>query len=156
MVRLKVVTSYDHQSNYHLSFNSNMVRLKVRILHTMRVGLWSFNSNMVRLKEEKHQSELKALGFQFQYGTIKRIGRMGDEWQLDKFQFQYGTIKSKVCEKNMTAKECFNSNMVRLKVQRHRDSEVFVWFQFQYGTIKRNVPIVVYCSFLVSIPIWYD
>ena len=33
-------------------FNSNMVRLKARLLNWLREAILNFNSNMVRLKEE--------------------------------------------------------------------------------------------------------
>ena len=53
-----------------------------------------FNSNMVRLKEIPKLLIFHTREFQFQYGTIKSLSRLG-----------FGSILS-----------CFNSNMVRLKV----------------------------------------
>ena len=54
------------------------------------------------------------------------------------FQFQYGTIKSYAKEVQGSRRFlCFNSNMVRLKVEpiitELTEGEMF---QFQYGTIK--------------------
>ena len=49
---------------------------------------------MVRLKVIGHLLIINSPGFQFQYGTIKRIVAMSAESVGSLFQFQYGTIKS--------------------------------------------------------------
>ena len=82
--------------------------------------------------------------FQFQYGAIKSFP-------------QYGAIKSQRQNTSKVFTECFNSNMVRLKVKER--------FQFQYGAIKSHVDTVCFNSNMVrlketnvnqEIPIWCD
>ena len=53
----------------------------------------SFNSNMVRLKVAPNLPFYLQPLFQFQYGTIKRGASPSPIGWLDMFQFQYGTIK---------------------------------------------------------------
>ena len=53
------------------------------------------------------------------------------------FQFQSGTIKSEIDEYEKVIFSCFNSNLVRLKVNKVIVMKDFVIkFQFQSGTIK--------------------
>ena len=54
--------------------------------------------------------------FQFQYGAIKRIKRLGVNKDLTRFQFQYGAIKSNSAKTSAGVLGYFNSSMVRLKV----------------------------------------
>ena len=57
---------------------------------------------MVRLKDaENWQAKFKSLGFQFQYGTIKRLAPVISILAALIFQFQYGTIKSLVQIENV-------------------------------------------------------
>ena len=115
MVRLKVA-SQQGQICLLLRFNSNMVRLKddrVAITLSAEKGFNSnmvrlkegyrkigyhyvvrFNSNMVRLKAEALFNKVASLGFQFQYGSIKRLALLRDLYDNARFQFQYGSIKS--------------------------------------------------------------
>ena len=99
----------------------------------------------------------KIIKFQFQYGTIKRNTPKKSLADVPRFQFQYGTIKRENPDLSDYTKECFNSNMVRLKVNcrllKRRWKNVF---QFQYGTIKRGVFLLTLFLVNVSIPIWYD
>ena len=78
--------------------------------------LASFNSNMVRLKVHCKVRKLISLMFQFQYGTIKSGSRYIEQIYAHLFQFQYGTIKSRFLFFRKLNTICFNSNMVRLKV----------------------------------------
>ena len=71
MVRLKV--RLDDSYNYIFpNFNSNMVRLKVTHLMLLYSHSHNFNSNMVRLKVAfKVMHDAAQPVFQFQYGSIK-------------------------------------------------------------------------------------
>ena len=55
------------------------------------------------------------------------------------FQFQYGSIKSPMQVTLFPLENCFNSNMVRLKVSERMDNVFQLqMFQFQYGSIKSS------------------
>ena len=98
-----------------LSFNSNMVQLKVDGLLHQKLVL-GFNSNMVQLKVDIEPDTCVITSmFQFQYGTIKRVEQFFLSENFIMFQFQYGTIKSPLS---------------------YRVFPYPIVFQFQYGTIK--------------------
>ncbi len=85
--------------------------------------------------------------------TITNTGDLSNT----KFQFQYGTIKRKNDLPEYREKLCFNSNMVRLKVQ---DSISFYQFDIGFNSnmvrLKEGRATSRTQTFLVSIPIWYD
>ncbi len=54
----------------------------------------SFNSNMVRLKDGTPTKMHRYSTFQFQYGSIKRVYSFCSRARRYPFQFQYGSIKS--------------------------------------------------------------
>ena len=75
---------------------------------------------MVRLKViGKSESNFADIGFQFQYGSIKRFTNIALFNNHNLFQFQYGSIK----------REQSNSKETRKYL-----------FQFQYGSIKSMHP----------------
>ena len=115
---------------------------------------------MVRLKVVQFDDDY-AVGseFQFQNGAIKRTMGGFSAIQVIEFQFQNGAIKSWTAMKTKRLSGRFNSKMVRLKVDRFRESELnlacfnskmvrlkgrigakgesIIWkFQFQNGAIK--------------------
>ena len=92
-----------------------MVRLKVCAWILYRRNPCDFNSTMVRLKDRGHAGSHVGTGFQFHYGTIKRISGQ----------------KHKIHMLN------FNSTMVRLKDALYLSGCILhPLFQFHYGTIK--------------------
>ena len=70
MVRLKVRIN-PFEGYQGKSFNSTMVRLKVGVPDMTRVDAVSFNSTMVRLKVARGLSMWFLLKFQFHNGSIK-------------------------------------------------------------------------------------
>ena len=137
-----------------------MVRLKVVFPFIIVVVFISFNSNMVRLKVLLGLFYYTLLlVFQFQYGTIKSFSnqkrslcirrfnsnmvRLKDSQREEhgsspQFQFQYGTIK-RTCDTHVSCEvSSFNSNMVRLKACLNLLISSTTMFQFQYGTIKSH------------------
>jgi len=93
-----------------------MVRLKVNNLNAESFGITDFNSNMVRLKAAEYNDKIRELRFQFQYGSIKSVGKPNCTNYSTEFQFQYGSIK-----RNPSP----------------RSGKSLPLFQFQYGSIKR-------------------
>ncbi len=94
---------------------------------------------MVQLKVKTAlANDTTVQGFQFQYGTIKRINTYPLTEAILQFQFQYGTIKSLFFSMTFIKALCFNSNMVQLKARvGSMGTSAMRKFQFQYGTIKR-------------------
>ena len=90
---------------------------------------------MVRLKEVYASVVSPKFGFQFHYGTIKRVLR----------------------NKSNRLLTYFNSTMVRLKVRLFIHIVNIRVFQFHYGTIKSLIDSVRNDDVLyISIPLWYD
>ena len=124
----------------HDSFNSTMVRLKVKAGGVFNKSESSFNSTMVRLKEahikmervdppefQFHNGSIKSdslgslhrcqLSFQFHNGSIKSTPSCPLRTPQHTFQFHNGSIKRTGRLKPFLP-SCvgFNSTMVRLKV----------------------------------------
>jgi len=74
---------------------------------------------MVRLKAASSSFPAFLRAFQFQYGSIKSLNINSKMIMCPLFQFQYGSIKSKPQEEWTHEVANFNSNMVRLKAQKH-------------------------------------
>ena len=75
-------------------FNSSMVRLWAFLFSHFPVIFVHFNSSMVRLWDTTLLGSFTTNLFQFQYGTIMRLGgSIAGSGQIG-FQFQYGTIMS--------------------------------------------------------------
>ena len=71
-----------------------MVRLKVSVCPPLFTEEMSFNSNMVRLKVVLLNGTKGAIKlFQFQYGSIKSLCQDIAVLLFFAFQFQYGSIK---------------------------------------------------------------
>ena len=79
----------------------------------------SFNSKLVRLKDPKAKRQLSLFEeFQFQIGAIK--SGLTDEQQAGyMFQFQIGAIKRQAEDLHEFVTWCFNSKLVRLKVNNY-------------------------------------
>ena len=94
----------------------------------MILRMRSFNSKLVRLKAKALSSIALTSWFQFQTGAIKRNERSHpDGYGQNQFQFQTGAIKSNRLQALDGNTFCFNSKLVRLKVQSGvAETEVFV------------------------------
>ena len=76
-------------------FNSNMVRLKLKIeSELLDKVVFQFQYGTIKATESLIFFEITGK-FQFQYGTIKAIPVGWALTSYDSFQFQYGTIKAK-------------------------------------------------------------
>ena len=180
MVRLKDCYQTRHECPGSC-FNSTMVRLKALIAQLAKANIESFNSTMVRLKVgyepivsryfdvfQFHNGSIKSLltqgaltsahTFQFHNGSIKRFQSTISDAAGESFQFHNGSIKSVFnCNPDIRI-QCFNSTMVRLKVDAIIESITNPQlFQFHNGSIKSHrAPRHKGVVGVVSIPQWFD
>ncbi len=120
-----------------VGFNSTLVRLKATKDLTEQELSFCFNSTLVRLKVKYPANFIiDVIGFQFHFGTIKRLFLMISIIMFAMFQFHFGTIKSVAAKKPKFA---------------------FMKFQFHFGTIKSIEHMrTARGRMCVSIPLWYD
>ena len=97
LVRLKVAFPHRYTRVYHSCFNSKLVRLKVKNIFATGDECIRFNSKLVRLKVYLDLAlHCNTSKFQFQTGAIKRSNMPGVDTLV---------------------RMCFNSKLVRLKVE---------------------------------------
>ena len=133
-----------------------MVRLKVNeVVNTNLIQGFQFHYGTIkRLRTQRHTSNVGQ--FQFHYGTIKSQPFHRVYYSVLKFQFHYGTIKSAGIDLIRRYFKHFNSTMVRLKDYRASALLSRLAFQFHYGTIKSIFRRFFQRNFVISIPLWYD
>ena len=123
-----------------MSFNSKLVRLKEKRQMKVSVKSSSFNSKLVRLKGYSRIEKMKWINrFQFQTGSIKRERERRNK-RVEIQCFNSKLVRLKV-ETDLAYPEnvfeCFNSKLVRLKGgHRCKACRKGAWFQFQTGSIK--------------------
>ena len=97
----------------------------------------SFNSTLVRLEDACVLSSGFEAGFQFHFGTIRRITVCPDGQPGALFQFHFGTIRRTILYTLRSSQRSFNSTLVRLEVISLLVMSL-LWqkFQFHFGTIR--------------------
>ena len=165
-----------------MSFNSKLVRLKVKVSTSPPIRYFSFNSKLVRLKVSGTPNYSDYSPFQFQTGAIKRYKSPSVHHTHHRFNSKLVRLKvnsgfqiiKRVCpnrfnSKLVRLKECirkcqhahkirFNSKLVRLKARLATKARFHrLLFQFQTGAIKSHtLDIRRQIVKAVSIPNWCD
>ena len=98
------------------SFNSTLVRLEADNYDVQTIAAMSFNSTLVRLEDACVLSSGFEAGFQFHFGTIRRITVCPDGQPGALFQFHFGTIRRTILYTLRSSQRSFNSTLVRLEV----------------------------------------
>src|SRR5690625_1014837 len=114
-----------------------MVRLRVVLDGMKFFAKQNFNSNMVRLRVRMFFGGSDTDIFQFQYGAIKRLVKQWEENKHKLFQFQYGAIKSQNDIQELENNKVFQFQYGAIKrAFSDKLSGGSPTFQFQYGAIK--------------------
>ena len=141
LVRLKG-TRLDERVRICFSFDSILVRLKVpRGVYPIHIKV-CFDSILVRLKEILMSAiPTNRAKFRFHTGSIKSKNRHKRAIAKRKFRFHTGSIKSNNVTCDNARRICFDSILVRLKVDPPRFRYCGLYqFRFHTGSIKSFIP----------------
>ena len=160
LVRLKVSKRWLYYMTVQ-SFDSILVRLKVRKNASAHREYPSFDSILVRLKDENYVFSIRCCWFRFHTGSIKRAVKCNACWCVSfgfdsilvrlkafratdgrvsygKFRFHTGSIKRALAWLFRYTRLCFDSILVRLKVELNLYMSLTALFRFHTGSIKSS------------------